>query len=94
MLRSRGVQSGITRLEQLKGKKLGIPVICSATAPTPGVWTKVGCDVNIFQDYGELGTALADWVIVHSNGKMQGVILSDKTYSIVTAKARSIIACA
>jgi ribose transport system substrate-binding protein len=74
----------------IKARKQGIPVICSATAPTPGVWTKVGCDVNIFQDYGKLGAALADWVIVHSNGKMQGVILSDKTYSIVTAKTDGI----
>jgi len=74
----------------VKARKMGIPVICSATAPTPGVWKKVGCDVNIFQDYGKLGAALADWVIVHSNGKMQGVILSDKTYSIVTAKTEGI----
>jgi ribose transport system substrate-binding protein len=74
----------------IKARKQGIPVICSATAPTPGVWKKVGCDVNIFQDYGKLGAALADWVIVHSNGKMRGVILSDKTYSIVTAKTDGI----
>ena len=74
----------------IKARKQGIPVICSATAPTPGVWKKVGCDVNIFQDYAKLGQALADWVIIHSKGKMEGVILTDKTYSIVTAKTEGI----
>jgi ribose transport system substrate-binding protein len=70
--------------------KAGIPVVCTATAPTPGVWKQDGCDVNIFQDYKKLGQALADWVIINSGGHMQGVLLSDKTYSIVTAKTDGI----
>jgi ribose transport system substrate-binding protein len=68
----------------------GIPVICASTAPTPGVWKQDGCDVNIFQNYTTLGNAEADWAVIHSGGHLRGVIMTDKTYTIVTDKTLGI----
>ena len=71
--------------------KSGTPVICHATAPTPGKWPQDGCSLNVFQDYVKLGNAEADWAIIHSNGHLRGIANSDATYSIVTDKFNGIV---
>jgi ribose transport system substrate-binding protein len=67
------------------------PVICLATAPTSGPYPSVGCSVNVFQNYTQLGQAEADWAIIHSGGHLHGIVPSDATYSIVTAKTNGIV---
>jgi ribose transport system substrate-binding protein len=68
----------------------GIPIIGMTGAPDAGPFPDRGLDFNVMQSVKELGTALADWIIVNANGKARVILISDKSFDVIEAKMGAI----
>ena len=70
-----------------EAKSRGIPVVGLHAAANPGPQPDLNMFYNIQQDTVEIGQAEADWVIAHSNGTANVVVLSHNEYAIAATKS-------
>ena len=68
----------------------GITVVGIHATAFPGPQPKFGLFTNISQDPRGIGTAQADWIIVHSGGKARVVVTSHCEFAIACAKAHAV----
>jgi len=69
--------------------KKGIPVAGMHALHIPGPVPDMGLLYNCTTKPEEIGAALADYIIAHSNGKGRAIVLYDALYAIARAKANA-----
>lgn len=83
-----GVMPDVFRPLFQRAADAGIKVVGMHSAPGSGAFPEYGLFWNVGQDPVEVGRALIDWIIVHSQGKARVIITSDTAFVVPEQKAK------